>query len=74
MYIVIELQTNADGTAGNLVYQYNNRDDAESKFHSILAAAAISALPVHAAVMLTNAGTMVKSEFYRHGGEPETAI
>lgn len=71
MYIVIELQTNADGTVGNLVYQYNNRDDAESKFHSILAAAAISALPVHAAVMLTNAGTMVKSEFYRHGEEAE---
>lgn len=69
MYIVIELQTNADGTVGNLVYQYNNRDDAESKFHSILASAAISSLPVHAAVMLTNAGTMVKSGYYRHGGE-----
>ena len=67
MYIVIELQTNADGTVANLVYQYASRDEAESKFHSILAAAAISALPAHAAVMLTNAGTMVKSEFYRHG-------
>lgn len=74
MYIVIELQTNADGAVGNLVYQYNSRDEAESKFHSILAAAAISALPVHAAVMLTNAGTMVKSEYYRHGGESEPEI
>lgn len=74
MYIVIELQTNADGAVGNLVYKYDSRDEAEAKYHSILAAAAISALPVHAAVMLTNAGTMVKSEFYRHGGEPETAI
>lgn len=67
MYIVIELQTNADGVVGSLVYKYDSRDEAESKFHSILASAAISALPVHAAVMLTNAGTMVKSEFYRHG-------
>lgn len=67
MYIVIELQTNTDGAVGNLVYQYASRDEAESKFHSILAAAAISALPVHAAVMLTNAGTMVRSEYYRHG-------
>lgn len=67
MYIVIELQTNADGTVGNLVYQYASLDEAESKFHYILAAAAVSALPVHAAVMLTNAGTMVKSEYYRHG-------
>lgn len=69
MYIVIELQTNADGTVANLVYQFSSRDEAESKFHSILAAAAISALPVHAAVMLTNAGVMIKSEYYRHGGE-----
>lgn len=71
MYLVIELQTNADGTVANLVYQYASRDEAESKFHSILASAAVSSLPVHAAVMLTNAGTMVKSEFYRHGGEEE---
>lgn len=71
MYLVIELQTNADGTVANLVYQFSSRDEAENKFHSILAAAAISALPVHAAVMLTNAGTMVRSEYYRHGGEEE---
>lgn len=67
MYIVIELQTNADGAVANLVYQYASRDEAENKFHSILAAAAISSLPVHAAVMLTNAGTIVRSEYYRHG-------
>lgn len=71
MYIVIELQTNADNAVANLVYQYASRDEAESKFHSILASAAVSSLPVHAAVMLTNAGTMVKSEYYRHGGEEE---
>ncbi len=69
MYIVIELQTNAEGVVGSLVYKYDSRDEAEGKYHNILAAAAISSLPVHAAVMLTNAGTMVKSEFYRHGGE-----
>lgn len=69
MYIVIELQTNADGVVANLVYQYDDLNAAESKFHSILAAAAVSSLPVHAAVILTNAGTLVKSEYYRHGEE-----
>lgn len=69
MYLVIELQTNADGSVGNLVYKYDTLNEAEAKFHSILAAAAVSSLPVHAAVMLTNSGVMVKSEFYRHGGE-----
>lgn len=71
MYIVIELQTNAEGVVANLVYQYASWGEAESKFHSILASAAVSSLPVHAAVMLTNAGTMVKSEFYRHDEEDE---
>ena len=69
MYIVIELQTNADNAVADLVYQYASRDEAESKFHAILAAAAISSLPVHAAVILTNAGTLVRSESFRHGGE-----
>lgn len=69
MYIVIELQTDASGGVGNLVYKYDSRDEAENKYHSILAAAAISSLPVHAAVMLTNAGTLVRSEYYMHGGE-----
>lgn len=69
MYLVIELQTNPDGSVGNLVYKYDALNEAESKFHAILAAAAVSSLPVHAAVMLTNTGVMVKSEYYRHGGE-----
>ena len=68
-YIVIELQTNVDGTVGNLVYQYNNRLDAESKYHAILSAAAVSALPTHSAVILTGAGQMIASEYYSHDGE-----
>lgn len=69
MYIVIELQTDASGGVGNLVYKYDSLNEAEAKYHSILAAAAVSALPVHAAAILTNAGTLVRSEYYMHGGE-----
>lgn len=69
MYIVIELQTDASGGVGNLVYKYDTLNEAEAKYHSILAAAAVSALPVHAAAILTNAGTLVRSEYYMHGGE-----
>lgn len=63
-YVVIELQTNADGTLGNLVYQYTDRRAAENKYHTILAAAAISSLPVHSAVMLTNNGQLLASDYY----------
>lgn len=69
IYIVIEIQTNADGTIGNLVYSYTNINDAESQYHRILAAAAISNLPTHAAIMLNNYGDMLKNGVYIHGGE-----
>lgn len=70
-YIVIELQTNTDGTVGNLVYAYDDRLQAEQKYHLILASAAVSALPSHAAVILTSDGRMVASQCYRHGEEVE---
>lgn len=70
-YIVIELQTNTDGTVGNLVYAYTDRYQAEQKYHLVLAAAAVSALPVHAAVLLTGDGRLVASMAYRHGENAE---
>lgn len=65
-YIVIELQTNSDGTVANLVYSYTNRNDAEQKYHLVLASAAVSALPAHSAVLLTSDGRMIASQCYRH--------
>ena len=67
MLIVIEIQTSADGTVGNLVYSYDNLADAQAKFYSICAVAVKSSLPLHSVVLLTNDGTMVMSESFRHG-------
>lgn len=66
-YIVIELQTNSEGVVGNLVYSYDERNAAESKYHTILAAAAVSQLPVHAAVLLTSDGGYIAAQKYEHG-------
>ena len=66
MYTVVEIQTNADGTVGNIVHAYANRAEAEHEYHLALAAAAISSLPIHAAVLLTNEGFMEKHERYIH--------
>lgn len=68
-YIVIELQTDDDGTVGNLVYAYDERDNAESKYHAVLSAAAVSALPAHAAVMLSSDGAFIDAKCYRHETE-----
>ena len=70
MYIVVELQTNADGTVGNLVYAFDNIDEAQSRYHAILAAAAVSVLPCHAAVILRNDGMPIEYRSFKHAAEP----
>ena len=71
MYIVIELQTNANGTVGNFVWAYADGDVAFSKYHTVLAAAAVSELPCHSCVILRNDGTQIAGQAYKHGEEPE---
>lgn len=70
-YYVIEIQNNADGTSGNFVWGFANRNDAEEKFHTVAAFAAKSSVLVHTVVMLTRTGTNVKNESYTHPVEPE---
>lgn len=67
MYIVIEIQTNASGEVATIVNTYPSQAQADSKYYSILSAAALSTVPVHSAVILTNEGRMVRFESYTHG-------
>ena len=67
MYIVIELQKAADGNVANIVTSYNSLAEAESKYHSILASAAISELPIHSAVIVSEEGFAVESKCFKHG-------
>ena len=69
-FLAIELQTNSDGSVGNLVYSYDELNQAESKYHAILSAAAVSELPMHAAVLVRSDGAVLSSGFYDHT-EPE---
>lgn len=66
-YIVIELQTAADGSVGNIVTACDDRRDADAKYHTILAAAAKSGLPAHAAVLMTSQGYALRNECYTNG-------
>ena len=70
-YLVIEIQKNADGTVGNFVWTYADINEAESKFHSVLASAAISTVYVHSCALLNEGGFLIKSQSYRHEPEPE---
>lgn len=74
MFIVLEVQANIDGTAGTIITTYDdtNKPEAESKYHTILSAAAISNVYNHSAFMLTDEGRLVRSECYHHEPpEPE---
>lgn len=66
MYIVIELQTNADNSVSNIVTGFNTLPEAYNKYYSILASAAISELPVHSAMIATNEGFAVESKCFKH--------
>lgn len=67
-YIVIELQT-TNGVTSNIVTTKATREEAENLYHTILAAAAISNVEIHAATILTPDGFQLMSQAYKHGGD-----
>ena len=71
-YYIIEIQQNAAGEFGHIVHWAYDTDPtkarlkAESKYHEVLAAAAISELPQHSASLLTSDGRCIMNQCYRH--------
>ena len=65
MYAVIELQK-TDEMLSVLTTTFDNRQDAESKFHLILQYAAVSNVPIHSAAIMSEDGSLLKRESYRH--------
>lgn len=65
-FIVLEIQVNDDESIGTLNSSFVNQFQAESAYYTVLASAAISALPKHSAVILTDSGNIVTSRCYKH--------
>lgn len=71
-FYIIEIQKYATGEFGHLVHWASDADanrarmKAEAKYHEVLAAAAISDLPQHAAVLLAADGTCIMHQVYVH--------
>lgn len=66
MYIVIELQKNAEGVVSNIVTDHATQAEAESKYYSILASAAVSNVPIHSAIVVSEEGFPVMHQCYKH--------
>lgn len=64
-YIVIEIQKAADGAVAiPPINTYDSFFDALSRYHTILAAAAISDVPVHTALIINEVGQEVRLDSY----------
>ena len=70
MFIVIELQGDGE-TVANIVTQHATQAEAESKYHLVLSAAAVSNVPKHAAIMLSDEGFPMLSQCYKHAQSQE---
>lgn len=74
-FYVIEIQKSNDTTFAHLVHEASDEDyakaemKAESVYHQVLAAAAISSLPEHSAVLLTSQGERLMNKCYYHAEE-----
>ena len=78
-YIVLELQTNAEGTTSVITTVYDNKEQAESKYHQILMYAAVGSLFIHGAAIILSDGTPYMNYSYRRDEvfneeEPEETI
>ena len=68
MYVVIELQKNGDQLA-SIVTKHDTVNEADSKFYSVMAAAAISQVEKHACTLLTEDGLSLRNAYYEHKQE-----
>jgi hypothetical protein len=63
-YIVLEIQ--AGEQIGLLTNTYEDKNEALSKFHTILASAALSEVPCHTAMIITEDGLPFRTECIKH--------
>lgn len=66
-YIVLEIQKSADGSiAVPAPTSHDTFFDAMAKYHTILAAASTSSVPVHTALVLTDVGQEIRLDSFDH--------
>lgn len=68
-YVVVELQTNSEGQTASVITGHETLDQAYSKYHAVLSAAAVSPVPYHAATLLDRAGLQLAQWCFEHEEE-----
>lgn len=65
MFIVLELQATEENVA-HIFTTYSSLAEAESSYHLVLSAAAVSNVPMHSVSLMTAGGQVLRSETYEH--------
>lgn len=69
MFCILEIQTNGTSMTFLPIIKKDTIEEAESVYHQILAAAAISSVEVHTAIIFNKFGQVIKKECYLHSEE-----
>lgn len=74
-YTTVENQIRPDGSKGLLYDHFETIEQAEAKYYTICAAAAVSDIPYHSAHLIRSDGIMIEGKVYdrRSNTEPEQA-
>ncbi len=68
MFAVIEIQKNG-ATATPITTLFTDKDQAYSKYHQVLAAASVSDVPEHSAILVSEEGSYMMHDKFIHEGE-----
>ena len=68
MLAVIEIQKSGE-VANSQTELFTDTASAKSRYHELLSAAAISDVPEHSAILVSEEGNFMFHEKYTHGGE-----
>ena len=68
-YIVQEIQTNNGTTSLVTPQTFTDRNQADSAYFTILAAAAVSSVQEHSVLMYMSDGKVVRCDGYTHGAQ-----
>lgn len=66
MFYVLEIQENVNNEGSYLITSHNTKEEALSKWHTILSYAAVSQVYLHTAVVINNLGEYIARETYKH--------
>ena len=65
MFYVLEIQTET-ATGAVIPFAFQDRNQAEAKYHDLLRVAAVSTVAKHGAMLFNDDGFVIKSEVYNH--------